>query len=387
MKLIFKLAYRNLMGSGLRAWLNIIVLSIAYILLIGQQGLMKGVLEQGVNEMTRFEVAGGQFWYKNYDPYDPLSLEDSHGKLPQELLSLVKSGQAAPILICQASIYPQGRVQPILLKGIPRDQRVIDIPSSLLVVKENVLPVLVGRVMAKSNDLKEGDYITIRWRDAKGTYDAIDSKITGIMGTSDLAVDSGQFWVPLEELQKMYSLNEEATIVIVAKDAKEMRNTADWKFKTPYILMKDLYDVVKTKSIGQSILFSLLLMLALLAVFDTQVLSIFRRKKEIGTMMALGMTGGRVIAVFTLEGALNGILAVLLAAIYGMPLLGLFARNGLYIPQTGLAISERIFPSFSVELVLGTVLIVMVVVTIVSYLPTRRISKMNPTDALRGKMS
>ncbi len=387
MKLTVKLALRNLLGSGLRAWLNIIVLSIAYVLLIGQQGLMKGMLEEGVREMTKFEVAGGQFWHKHYDPYDPLSLDDSHGQLPPELLSLVKSGRAAPILIRQASIYPQGRVQAILLKGIPREQTIVAIPSYLLAVEEHVLPLLAGRRMANALGLKSGDYITIRWRDAKGTYDAIDGKLTHIMDTNDPAVDSGQFWVPLDELRKLSGLKDEATLVIVARDAGAMKDSPDWKFKTPYRLMKDLYDIVKTKSIGQSILFSLLLMLALLAVFDTQVLSIFKRKKEIGTMMALGMTRGGVIAVFTMEGALNGILAVLLAAIYGLPLLGLFARNGMVMPQVGLAMAERLFPSFSVGLVLGTIAIVLLVVTIVSYLPTRRISKMTPTDALRGKMS
>ena len=35
----------------------------------------------------------------------------------------------------------------------------------------------------------------------------------------------------------------------------------------------------------------------------------------------------------------------------------------------------------------GTTLLVFVVTTIVSYLPTRKIAKLKPTDALRGRMS
>jgi len=49
--------------------------------------------------------------------------------------------------------------------------------------------------------------------------------------------------------------------------------------------------------------------MALLAVFDTQVLAIFRRRKEMGTLMALGMTRWDIISLFTLEGSLLGILA------------------------------------------------------------------------------
>jgi ABC-type lipoprotein release transport system permease subunit len=129
----------------------------------------------------------------------------------------------------------------------------------------------------------------------------------------------------------------------------------------------------------------------MLAIFDTQVLAVFRRRKEIGTLMALGLTRLRTIMLFTLEGALNGILAAIAAAIYGTPLLILFAKHGMSMPEAadsyGYALASRILPSYSVRLVLGTAIIVMATVTIVSYLPTRRISKMKPTEALRGKIS
>ena len=144
------------------------------------------------------------------------------------------------------------------------------------------------------------------------------------------------------------------------------------------------------KSIGGYILFIILISLAMLAIFDTQVLSIFRRQKEIGTHIALGMTQGQVITLFTVEGAMHSILAAILAAIYGFPLLAYQASVGWTMPggtdDYGLTIAETIYPAYSVGLVLGTTLTVLITTTIVSYLPTRRISKMKPTDAIRGKI-
>ena len=72
------------------------------------------------------------------------------------------------------------------------------------------------------------------------------------------------------------------------------------------------------KSVGGIVLYIILLSLAMLAIFDTQVLSIFRRQKEIGTYIALGMTRGQVVGLFTIEGSLNSVLAGLLAALYGI---------------------------------------------------------------------
>ena len=53
----------------------------------------------------------------------------------------------------------------------------------------------------------------------------------------------------------------------------------------------------------------------------------------------------------------------------------------------GLALSDTVYPAYGAGLVIGTTLLVLITVTIVSFLPTRKISGLKPTDALRGKLS
>ena len=53
----------------------------------------------------------------------------------------------------------------------------------------------------------------------------------------------------------------------------------------------------------------------------------------------------------------------------------------------GMALAEKIYPYYSVGLVVGTTVIVMIAVTIVSFIPTRRIAKLKPTDAIQGRTS
>jgi len=131
--------------------------------------------------------------------------------------------------------------------------------------------------------------------------------------------------------------------------------------------------------------------LALLAVFDTQVLSIWRRRKEMGTLMALGMTRLALIKLFTLEGSMYGIFAAILATIYGAPLLYLNNMNGLTMPMDidnfGMVLPQTLYPEYSLGLILGTIIVVLITVTITSYIPVRKLAQLKPTDALRGKMS
>jgi len=110
-----------------------------------------------------------------------------------------------------------------------------------------------------------------------------------------------------------------------------------------------------------------------------------------GTLMALGMTRTKIIQLFTLEGAFHSVLAAMVAAMYGIPLLAVAADTGFALPNAsdtlGFAIGEKLFPAYSPALIIGTTLLVCIVTTIVSFLPTRKIAHLKPTDALRGKMS
>ena len=388
-----RLAYRNLVGAGLRTWLNVFVLSFTYVLIILYHGSFSGIQKMASREYITDEIAGGQYWVNEYDPYDPLALDSSHRKIPGELKTLIQNNQAVPILIRQGTIYPEGRMQTITIKGIPPEQKVMNIPSQKLEY-DAAFPVMIGKLMAKKNSLKVGDSITIRWRDINGTFDAGDGEIVAIMETNVPSLDMGQLWLPIKKVQQMFALKDEATLVTVSRELKRPEKIEGWVFRNHAYLLKDLNDYIKSKNLGGAVMYIILLFLSMLAIFDTQVLAIFRRRKEIGTLMALGMVRSKVIGLFTLEGAMHGILGIVIATIYGIPTLIISAKTGIPLPVTmnasenlGFVFASRIFPSYSLLLIGGTVLIIMVTVTIVSYLPSRKISGMKPTEALRGKMS
>jgi ABC-type lipoprotein release transport system permease subunit len=392
-----KLALKNLLGAGLRTWLNVFVLSLSFVLIIFTQGLLEGMNKQAEEAMIATEVAGGHYQHAAYDPYDPLTLVDAHGPVPAPIAALAASGQAAPVQVIQGTIYPEGRLYTVLIKGIDPVQTVVNMPTAALAapLAGDEIPVLVGERMAKTAGLVKGSLFTIQWRDARGTFDARDAVVVEIMKTTVQTIDSGQIWVPLDRLREMTGMAGEATLAIIAQNAPRPSSAssvpAGWVFRTQDDFLSTIRAMVESKSVGSSIIYAIFLALAMLAIFDTQVLAIFHRRREMGTLMALGFTRAKVIGLFTLEGMLNGVLAALVAAVYGIPLLGWMARTGWALPgetdSYGFAIGERLFPSYGAGLVAGTTLLVLLTTTVVSFLPTRRIAKLKPTDALRGRMT
>jgi len=386
--LAFKLAFKNLIGAGLRTWLNVSVLSFAFVIIIFYNGMIDGWNRQSRRDTQAWETGKGQFWIPGYDRYDPMTIQDAHAPISEEIQADVKKGNITPVLIAQATAFPRGRMQGIILKGIDPDQSVLKLPASTLGSSDTIDYAIIGKRMAESAKLGVGDKLLIRWRDKNGTFDAREIQIASIFKCDVPAVDKGQIYLPLKTLQKMMGMENEATL-LVAGNGFAIRDLKNWEFKNTDFLLADMDKIINAKKASGSIIEGLLLIIALIAIFDTQVLSIFRRQKEIGTYIALGMTRTQVVGIFTVEGGAHSILATLLGAVYGIPLFYFLGSIGISMKaaqMTDIPIAETIYPYYSLRLIIITIVLVVISATIVSYLPARKISKMKPTDALKGKL-
>ncbi|MFZ2324098.1 MAG: FtsX-like permease family protein [Ignavibacteriaceae bacterium] len=389
--LLLKLAFRNITHAGVRTWLNIIVLSFAFVLIVLTEGLYDGMLQQVRDAEIDSNIGGGQFWQKDYDPYNPFSFEISHSKIPATLKMEIEKGNAAAVLIASASIFPRNHIQSVRLKGIDPNQKIVNLPVSILKneTDSSIIPGIIGSRMAKSTGLQADDIVSVRWQNIKGTFDAGDIKIVKVINTDVKSIDNDQIWIPLKKLRDMMQAPQQATLITLNKNISEIPiNNSDWIFKDHKYLLKDLNENIDRKRIYSTFMFVLLIGMALLAVFDTQVLAIFKRRKEIGTLLALGMTKWNVIVLYTLEGCLTGILSFIGGSLYGFPLLAYLAKEGIVLPQiienTQFAILRTLYPKYGLKLYIVTSLILFISVTVVSFLPSHRITKLKPTDALRG---
>ncbi|MCH8289192.1 MAG: FtsX-like permease family protein [Candidatus Marinimicrobia bacterium] len=386
-----KLAVKNLLGAGMRTWLNVIVTSFSFTVIIFFNAMYDGMREDSKRIMLDTEVAGGQQWHPEYDQFDPLTIEDSHGEIPADLLKYVESGEAMPVLIRQATFYMNGRSSVGTFKGINPHQETVRMPvQALSTYNGSYIPAIIGSGMAKKTGLEKGSVFTVRWLDAMGTYDADEFEVAEVIQLDNFRLDRGQIWLSLEKMRELLRMPGEATYVVMNTDYAHESGLNEWIYRDIGYFLKDIDAAIEADKVWANTIFGLLLIMAGLGIFNSQVLSIFRRKKEIGTYMALGMTRNRVIGLFTLEGGLHSVFALFVGALYGTPLFYYLATRGISLPygdEAGVVSSGSLYPVFGGELILGTTLLVAGIVTVVSFLPTRKIAKMTPTEALRGKIN
>jgi len=100
------------------------------------------------------------------------------------------------------------------------------------------------------------------------------------------------------------------------------------------------------------------------------------------------LSNQKILALFLAEGMGLGLLASLLTLAWGWPLAGYLVREGLDFGVSGdsygMALSSRFYPAFSAQMVLESFGIVNLLVSLVSFLPLRKITGLSPADAIRG---
>ena len=388
--MLFKIALKNLLGARLRTFLNVLVTSISFFLIIFITGLYDGMRQHAKQVTIDTEVAGGAYWHPKYDPMDPMLFEDSHSILPSEIDFLIQEKKAVAVLVSQAAIYPNGRIMPVVMKGIDPAQNIVNMPTGSLSQNKDInIPVLIGKGMANNAKLDIGDSFTIRWLDSDGTYDADEGTVVHIMDTENFKLDIGHIWIPINKAQEMLAMKNEVTYVAYKEGLAKVKAPGDWIHRDVEYLIQDIEAAIEADKPGNQIMFAILLALAAMGIFNAQVLSIFRRGKEIGTLMALGMTRSRVVGLFTLEGSINAILAAVLTVFPFGVILWWTAKYGVPMPidysEMGFMIAKRLIPVYSLGLIFTTTVLIFTIVLVVSYLPSKRISRMKPTEALRGK--
>lgn len=389
--MIFKLACKNIVGSGWRSLINVLILAAVLIGLVWAEGMWFSWLTLAKTQQKEWEYAAGILRARNFDPLDTFSWEKGYSAIPDNVKEHIETGSLIPLLYSPAVIYPQGRMHNAVVKGIPADQQLLRIPSQALANKEEfAVPAIIGKAMARSTQLQPGDAFTLRLKNSEDAYDALELQIVKIMSCPVPSLDIGTVWIDYDALRRAKLLPEVATVMVMRSTGLAELETEGFRYIDEQEFFADLNQMVQTKAAGQMMPFSMLIFLAMLAIFDTQALAIFKRRKEIGMLSALGMTKRQIIALFTTEGVLYMLFAALAAIPLGFPFFYFFSAHGLALPMGYdsfgiVGFDEPLKFHYSVPLIMLTLLFLIGLTAVVSWLPARKIARMNPTEALRGK--
>ena len=269
------------------------------------------------------------------------------------------------------------------------DQSLLNLPLAGLKSFEDkpgeVIPAVVGVKMARKAHLEKGDTVVLKWRDKGGAVDARDVLIVDVGDIVNPRIDDGVVWLRLDHLRSMTDREGEVSWVAVREYLGQVQG---FEFQGIEMLMADLLAMLRQDRINSKILWGILMVLVCTSVFNTQILNIFKRQKEIGTLMALGMEPQWIVRIFTLEGVIAALWALGLAVVLGVPFFIWFQGVGFDVPHLSDAsfpVRETVYPDYQPREILVSVFIVMSLIIVSAWVPVKKITRLDPTLALRGR--
>lgn len=406
--MLFKLAFRNIFRNFRRTFFTFLAIALGLALLIATDSYLRGLDLKTFEKIINLETGHLKILPKGYkDDLDNLPLENTLA--PEKIMAALKqdpeiAGVAARINFRMTLSNGIDELPAVGLAIDPNND------ENIFTLKEFVTQgqyfsanteeaLLIGKGLAQDFDVKVGETLTVLARTKYGTFQALDLPIKGIIQSEDYQIDYYSIVIPLGLAQKALDLGQTVTEIdlklknpqkipeIKKKYLNKFSGTEIWTWEE---VSEDVLAHSAQHSIGNAIIFSTIIIIALIGVSNTILISAFERTREIGMMAALGMKRKQIVYLFILEGSLIGLLGSLVGCLVGLMLVAFWTtsigfdfsnlmasfgnigfRSGKFLGAWNLAI-------FPVAFIFG-----ILVSGLTSIYPAWVASRMEPTEALR----
>lgn len=405
--MIQSIAWRNIWRSPVRS--GVIIAAITIGMFAGvfsttfTKGWMNQRLEAGVEtEASHIQIHDPQFT-ENYD----LKKFIPNGKdLAEEISANEFVNGVSPRIVIQSMVASSETgtgvkimgIEPEMEKTVTNLYTKVDEGAYFEGVKRN--PILIGQKLAKKLKVKLRSKVVITLQDANGHITGGAFRVCGIYDTNNGMFEEMNVFVRKSDLARLASLENSVAHEIVvhlteAEKLEEHTNTLKDNYKKLDVQnwKQSMPELGYINEIGDmfTYIFIIVILLALgFGIVNTMLMVILERVKELGMLMAVGMSKGRVFRMLMLEtvlltftGGFTGIILGLGATIATM-------KNGINLSMyaSGLedmGYSAHIYPVIETDMVIIIGVLVIVTGILAAIYPARKAIKYNPAEAIRSE--
>lgn len=254
--------------------------------------------------------------------------------------------------------------------------------------------LLMGQALADKLKLAAGDSIRLLVNTANGDTDQQDFTIRGLFSTKTPAYDKSTVFLPLSKAQTIARAeNHASAILILLKDQDQIDAVTaalqgpTYQVKT-YLQLNALLSEFEQMANSYMYLFYLIVLaITATVIINTLIMSVFERTREIGILAAMGMRGGRIMAMFFAESSLLAVGGIVMGVALGSLISAYVQAFGIFIGDfgiSGILIGERIYTYLQLNDVVTLTIMAFVITLLAALYPAMVAARMEPVEALRG---
>lgn len=405
-----KLAFRNIKRNKRRSILSGSAIAVATMMIVLMFSMISGMLtdiEWNVTSYVTGHVRIRNIEYDKNEMFNPLHLNipDAEQRI-REIDAIPEVSIVAPRITFPGMVY-RGE-DSYKMQGVGVDfTKELEFQNLAEHVVKGRIPeagkneVLMGYGLAESMGLSIGDKFTVLTNTVYRGSNGMTFTITGLVNFVISGMNTTTFYAPIDRVQRLVKANDAVTELLVKIPDGDNTKTAAAavqlvldKGGNSELIAKPFQELSFTYSwieLAQGIydIFALVFfILASTVIINTTMMVIFERMKEIGTIGAMGMTGGEIQKLFFLEAFYIGLMGAFVGVLLGIGMTIPLSIYGIDMSASmegiDFDISNIIYPKLSFRSTVFVYIYSVAISSLATIIPTRKAAHIEPVEALRS---
>ena len=366
MKLLFKLAWRNVLRNKRRTVLSGIAVGIGLASLMFVDGLYVGMLESMIRTATDTFLGQGQVHAQGFR--DTLEVDKTINNSEAFMKSLETENLVSdfsPRTVSFGMLSSASGVNSVLLYGIePDTERHISMIDEAVRQGNYLTPpgtgqILIGSKAAETLEVETGDRLVLTMAQA-GTGELSQDmfRVTGIFHMGIREIDSDMAFINIKQAQELLALDRDVheislkfndindagdrSLEFWEKYSEQDNEALGWKDLVP-----QLDSVIGMTDISILIITSLVFAIVAVIIMNTLFMSLYERIFEFGVLRAVGTRPVNMALIIFFEATSLSLISIIIGLGIGYVFMYIFSVYGINykgIEFAGVTITELIYP-------------------------------------------
>jgi len=409
MKIIIKLAWKNIWRNKLRSSIIITSVTIGLVVGIFVVGFMNGWIEEKLQSVRDVEIPHLQINTNKFLEQNDIENNFSSSQLKKAILLNQNVKGVSGRIIINSMISSAHKVGGIEVYGIdPEKEKIVSkineyIPDSMGNYFKDNIPnsIVIGKKIAEEYKIKLKSKLILSMIDTSGEQVSGAFRVCGIFQTKNPMFDKSRVLVLAQDLRKLTSLPNgkvhEIGIKLINDDNNSLNDT---KNKIKGLLGKD--ETIRTwkevsavmglysdyVNIELIIIISIILTGLGFGIVNTILMSVMERKRELSMLMAIGMNKKKVLQLIITESTILTSIGGFLGMLIGYIIIIILNKTGLDVSSSMGSIGQYGFATLihpSINAFQFSIIAIMVILTgiLSAIYPAKAAIKLNPAEGVR----
>jgi len=404
--MLLKLAWKNVWRNRLRSGIMVSAMVFGLLGVVLMVGFVKAMTDNMLENAIKYQTAHLQI-----HNHDFLVNEELEAWLPRaDAMAQAIRGISGVSGVTVRHVMDGMLASAASTRGVRINGIIMEDESAVTSLEESLVdgrllpdigrnPIMVSQRSAKKLNLRIGSKVVLTFSDIEGDVSGAAFRVCGFFSTPSTGFDESNVYVRRTDLTGYTGLDQSHEIAVRLADGDNIDElkpivagvvgkdgiVQDWGEVQPVLAA-----LKGTMNLSNTIIIGVFVVALGFGIINIMLMSVFERTREFGMLMAVGMTGGKVLRLVVMESLMLGGVGSVLGLAASCLMIAVTGKVGLPFGRMAeglgaFGVDAVLYPEVTMTTYLGTLAMLLMTSVLAALYPARQILKKRLSEALAEK--